>query len=55
MLGGQDIQRSYDTAEFYRNKGKTQSAIFYYREVMTKSKSGNLYNLAKKRITELGG
>ena len=55
MLRGQDIQRSYDTAEFYRNKGKTQSAIFYYREVMTKSKSGSLYNLAKKRITELGG
>jgi len=55
ILGGQDIQRSYDTAEFYRHKGKTQSAIFYYREVMTKSKSGALHNLAKKRITELGG
>jgi len=55
MLGGQDIQRSYDTAEFYRNKGKNQSAIFYYREVITKSKSGALHDLAKKRITELGG
>lgn len=55
MLGGQDIQRSYDTAEFYRNKGQNKSAIFYYREVMTKSKSGALHNLAKKRITELGG
>ncbi len=55
MLGGKDIQRSYDTAEFYRKKGKTQSAIFYYREVLRVSKSGPLYNQAKQRITELGG
>jgi len=54
-LGSQDIQRSYDTAEFYRKKGKTQSAIFYYREVLNMSKSGSLRNKAKQRITELGG
>ncbi|MFK7909511.1 MAG: tetratricopeptide repeat protein [Akkermansiaceae bacterium] len=53
MLGGQDIQRSYETAEFYRKKGQTTSAIFYYKEVMSKTKSGNYYNLAKKRIAEL--
>lgn len=55
MLGGQDIQRSYDTAEFYRKKGQTKSAIFYYREVLGKTKSGALHNLAKQRIAELGG
>ncbi|MBT8036980.1 MAG: tetratricopeptide repeat protein [Verrucomicrobiae bacterium] len=55
MLSGQDIQRSYDTAEFYQKKGKTQSAIFYYREVLRMSKSGALHNQAKQRITELGG
>lgn len=55
MLGGQDIQRSYDVAEFYRGKGQNQSAIFYYREVLRKSKSGALYNKAKQRIAELGG
>lgn len=55
MLGGQDIQRSYTTAEFYRKKGNTKSAIFYYQEVLRKTKSGNYYNLAKKRLAELGG
>lgn len=55
MLGGQDIQRSYETAEFYRKKGQNASAIFYYREVLRKTKSGNYYNLAKRRIAELGG
>ncbi len=55
LLGGQDIQRSYETAEFYRKKGQKKSAIFYYREVLRKTKSGSYYNLAKQRITELGG
>lgn len=55
MLGGQDVQRSYDTAEFYRKKGNTRSALFYYREVTAKVKSGTLYNKAKRRIAELGG
>ncbi len=52
-LAGQDIQRSYDTAEFYRKKGNYDSAIFYYKEVTRKSKSGNLYNLATARLSEL--
>ena len=55
MLGGQDLQRSYDTAEFYRKKGQPKSALFYYREVLRKTKSGPLHNQAKQRITELGG
>lgn len=55
MLGGQDIQRSYETAEFYRKKGQNASAIFYYKEVLRKAKSGTYHNLAKKRIAQLGG
>ncbi|MBK1830894.1 tetratricopeptide repeat protein [Verrucomicrobiaceae bacterium R5-34] len=55
MLGGQDIQRSYDVAEFYRAKGQNQSALFYYREVMNMTKSGALYNQAKQRVAELSG
>jgi len=55
MLGGQDVQRSFDVAEFYRAKGQNQSALFYYREVTTKTKGGALYNKAKQRIAELGG
>jgi outer membrane protein assembly factor BamD (BamD/ComL family) len=52
-LASQDIQRSYDTAEFYRKKGNRESAIFYYKEVTQKSKSGSLHDRAKKRISEL--
>ena len=55
MLGGQDVQRSYETGEFYRKKGQNKAAIFYYREVLRKTKSGSHYDLAKQRISELGG
>lgn len=55
VLGGQDVQRSYDTAEFYRKKGKTKSALFYYQEVLRQTPKGSLHNLAKQRVTELGG
>ena len=54
LLGNQDIQRSYNVAEFYRTKGQNSSAIFYYREVLRKTKSGDLYNKAKQRMAELG-
>jgi outer membrane assembly lipoprotein YfiO len=53
-LGGKDIQRSFDVAEFYLKKGQTESAKFYYREVMRQSKSGDLHNRAKARLAELG-
>jgi len=52
-LANQDIQRSYDTAEFYRKKGNNESAIFYYKEVVQSSKSGALNDQAKQRISEL--
>jgi outer membrane protein assembly factor BamD (BamD/ComL family) len=52
-LGGQDVQRSYDVAEFYRRKGDYESSRFYYREVMKNQKSGNLHDLAKSRISTL--
>lgn len=55
ILASQDIQRSFDTAEFYRKKGNTKSAIFYYREVLGKTEGGNLHNQAKQHISELGG
>ena len=53
-LGYQDIQRSYDVAEFYLKKGDTESAKIYFREVLDKAKSGPLYNKAKARLAELG-
>ena len=53
-LGSQDIQRSFDVAEFYRGKGEKESALFYYREVIRKTKAGALHDRAKQCIAELG-
>lgn len=52
-LGGQELQRSFNVAEFYRKKGENKSAIFYYREVLKKSKSGALHDQATQRIAEI--
>ncbi len=53
-LGSQDIQRSFDVAEFYLAKGNTESAKIYYREVLKKANSGPLHDKAKARLAELG-
>lgn len=53
-LGGEDIQRSFNVAEFYERKGETASARFYYEEVVRKSKSGELHDKAKARLAALG-
>lgn len=53
-IGGKDVQRSFDVAEFYLKKGQTESAKFYYREVMRQSKSGDLHDRARARLAELG-
>ena len=52
-LGSQEIQRSFNVAEFYRKKGENKSAVFYYKEVLQKSKSGPLRDQATQRIAEL--
>jgi len=52
-LGGQEVQRSFNVAEFYRKKGENKSAVFYYREVLKKSKGGSLHDQATQRIAEL--
>lgn len=54
-LGGEDIQRSYNIAEFYERKGDTESAKFYYQEVLRKTKSGDLHDKAQARLAALGG
>lgn len=53
-LGGRDVQRSYDIAEFYQKTGKNESAKVYYRDVMSRTKSGPLYDKARARLKELG-
>lgn len=52
-LGSQDVQRSYDVAEFYRRKGDYESARFYYREVLKKHGSGPLHDKAQKALQSL--
>lgn len=53
-LGGRDLQRSYDIAEFYQKTGKTESAKIYYRDIVNRAKSGPLHDKAKARLKELG-
>jgi TolA-binding protein len=53
-LGGRDLQRSYDIAEFYRKTGKIESAKVYYRDIAVRSISGPFYDKAKARLAEMG-
>lgn len=55
LIASGNIERTYDTAEFYRKKGQTSSALYYYKEVVRNSKTGNLHNQAKAWIAKLGG
>jgi outer membrane protein assembly factor BamD (BamD/ComL family) len=53
-LGSRDFQRSYDIAEFYLKTGKTESAKVYYRDIVTRTKSGEIHDKSKARLKELG-
>ena len=53
-LGGRDLQRSYDIAEFYQKTGKTESAKVYYRDILKRTGSGDLHDASKARLKELG-
>jgi TolA-binding protein len=53
-LGNRDFQRSYDIAEFYLKTGKTESAKVYYRDIISRTKSGTIHDKSKARLKELG-
>lgn len=53
-LGGRDLQRSFDIAEFYLKTGKTESAKVYYRDIVKRTGSGALHDASKARLKELG-
>ncbi len=53
-LGGRDLQKSYDIAEFYEKTGKSESAKVYYRDIVKRSSPGTLQNKAKARLQALG-
>jgi outer membrane protein assembly factor BamD (BamD/ComL family) len=53
-LGGRDLQRSFDIAEFYLKTGKPESAKVYYRDIVRRTGSGKLHDASKARLKELG-
>lgn len=53
-IGGREIGRSLEIAEFYDKSGQTESAKIYYREVLKKAGSGDAHDKAKARLKELG-
>lgn len=53
-VGGRDLQRSYDIAEFYQKTGKFESAKVYYRDIVKRSPSDPLADKARARLKELG-
>lgn len=48
-----EIKRTFDIAEFYRKKGNTPSALFYYQETVNRSKSGPLHDKAAAWVKKL--
>jgi outer membrane protein assembly factor BamD (BamD/ComL family) len=53
-LGGKDLQRSFEIAEFYDKSGQFESAKIYYRDVVKRSASGEAHDKAKARLKALG-
>jgi TolA-binding protein len=53
-LGGREVERTFETAEFYYKTGKFESAKIYYRDVLKQAAYGKLHDAAKARLKELG-
>jgi TolA-binding protein len=53
-LGTREVDRTFQTAEFYLKTGKLDSAKIYYRDVVRRAKSGKLHDAARARLKELG-
>jgi outer membrane protein assembly factor BamD (BamD/ComL family) len=53
-LGSRDVERTFETAEFYNRTGQFESAKIYYRDVVKRSSYGKTHDAAKARLKELG-
>ena len=53
-VGGKDLQRTYEIAEFYQKTGKLESAKVYYRDIVKRTSTGALHDKARARLKELG-
>ena len=54
QIGGREINRSLEIAEFYDKSGQTESAKIYYREVLKRAGSGEAHDKAQSRLKALG-
>ena len=53
-LGGRDLDRSFEIAEYYFKTGQFESAKVYYRDIVKRSGSGKLHDKSKARLREMG-
>jgi len=54
-LGSKNLQRSFEIAEFYYQKGQSSSAIFYFQEVVKSAPEGStIHSTAKQRLLGYG-
>ena len=53
-VAGEDLQRSYDIAEFYLKTGKIESAKVYYRDIVKRGGDDKIRSAAQARLKELG-
>lgn len=53
-LGGRDLDRTFEIAEYYFKTGQFESAKVYYRDVAKRSTSGKLHDKSKARLREMG-
>lgn len=53
-LKNREVQRATEIADFYYKTKQWESAKFYYRDVLKRTKSGKFHDHAKARLKELG-
>ncbi len=53
-IRNRNLQRTFDTADFYERTGQAEAAKVYYREVVRDAKSGDLHDAARARLRALG-
>jgi outer membrane assembly lipoprotein YfiO len=53
-LGGRDVERTFEIAEYYFKTGQFESAKVYYRDIAKRTSSGKLHDKSKARLHEMG-
>lgn len=53
-LGGRDLDRTFEIAEYYRKTQQFDSAKVYYRDVVKRAPAGAMQDKARARLREMG-